>query len=238
MVRRRLCTLLLSVAVAAAAPLTAAQAATQVPAAASSAQPTLMQHIRPVDRTGHLLPGYSITARHRGAHCSAGSDAIGGDGYRCFAGKFIYDPCWVGAHKSFVYCLEAPWSFNVVRLHVLKYDNSGLTGHGSRHTVRPGAGQRSAVRRGTGQHQSRGGETDPLPLPAHEVGARRQDRQVAPRVADPGGPQHQRWPLRPRRPGADRDRLVRDALAARLSGAAGWRSGAAERRGWMAQRRG
>jgi hypothetical protein len=132
MVRRRLCTLLFSVAVAAAAPLTAAQAATHAPAAASSAQSTLMQHIRPVDSTGHLLPGYSIAARHRGAHCSAGSDAIGGDGYRCFAGKFIYDPCWVGAHNSFVYCLEAPWSFNVVRLHVVKYDSSGLTRHGSR----------------------------------------------------------------------------------------------------------
>jgi hypothetical protein len=132
MARRRWCTVLFTIALAAAAPLTAAQAAPHAPAAVSSAQPTLMQHIRPVDATGHLLPGFSIAARHRGAKCQVGSDAIGSQGYRCFAGKFIYDPCWVGAHKSFVYCLEAPWSFDVVRLHVVKYDNSGLTKHGSR----------------------------------------------------------------------------------------------------------
>jgi hypothetical protein len=89
---------------------------------------TLVRHVRPVTSTGALRAGYTITHRHGKASCQAGSEAIG-NAYRCFAGNFVYDPCWVAANPKYVICLGQPYSHRVARLRVSKgYENAGGLG--------------------------------------------------------------------------------------------------------------
>jgi hypothetical protein len=96
-------------------------------AAASTPGSTVVAHVRPVDRSGHLRPGYRVVQRLGKASCSFGSESTG-TAYRCFAGHFVVDPCWVAANRHYVDCLAEPWSHKVVRLHVTKgYDNTGYT---------------------------------------------------------------------------------------------------------------
>ncbi|HWC33371.1 MAG TPA: hypothetical protein VG650_00965 [Mycobacteriales bacterium] len=93
---------------------------------------TTVTHVRPVDASGHLLPGYKVTRRFGNANCLFGSEATG-TAYRCFAGNFVIDPCWVTDDPAYVDCLSEGWSHSVARLHVTKgYDNSGYTRAGSR----------------------------------------------------------------------------------------------------------
>jgi hypothetical protein len=99
-------------------------------AVASAAAPTFLQHVRPVGGKGHLLASYRSIASRSGASCSAGSEAIGSAAYRCMAHNKVYDPCWVSSNETYVYCLSAAWSFDVVQLKVTKgYDNTGLSSH-------------------------------------------------------------------------------------------------------------
>ena len=105
---------------------TAATGANAAPAAAAAAaaQHTIRVEVRPVDGTGHLRAGYHVTRSHGHAQCLLGGIAVG-TAYRCFAGNFIYDPCWLqagGTHH--VVCLRDPWRHGVVRLHVTR----GFTG--------------------------------------------------------------------------------------------------------------
>jgi hypothetical protein len=123
MMRRLVVLPVLVCAALAVGPSMAVQAAAAHPAAAAR---TVVTHVRPVSSHGNLLPGYSITARHNHAKCSAGSDTTHNT-YRCFAGNGVYDPCWVQSTKSLVVCLSAPWSFRLVQLKVKHYSNAGRT---------------------------------------------------------------------------------------------------------------
>jgi hypothetical protein len=97
------------------------------PAMSRTAAPTVVERIRPVGPAGNLLTGYESTHSHRGAHCSAGSEATR-SAYRCIAHNRVYDPCWVSANRAFVDCLNDPWGFDVVQLQVTKgYDNAGFS---------------------------------------------------------------------------------------------------------------
>ena len=111
----------LAVALGAAAGLVPANAVTT--ASASGAVPdaarTHRVHVRPVDATGRLRPGYHVTDRHGRANCLLGGIAVG-TAYRCFAGNVIYDPCWLQADRTHVVCLVTPWRHGVVRLHVTR----------------------------------------------------------------------------------------------------------------------
>jgi hypothetical protein len=125
MVRRIVTALVLALLTFAVVP--SAGAAQLAPSRGASAAPTVVVHVRPVGPGGGLLAGYTSTHSHTGASCEAGSEATG-DAYRCFAGNGVYDPCWVMSNKVFVVCMSAPWSFNVVLLHVTKgYDNTGYS---------------------------------------------------------------------------------------------------------------
>src|SRR5581483_5210050 len=76
--------------------------------ALSSPVPTSVVHVRPVDSHGNKLSDYTITKQLKHARCNAGSEAIG-TAYRCFAGNFVLDPCWVQQPKRFAICLSEPW---------------------------------------------------------------------------------------------------------------------------------
>jgi hypothetical protein len=125
MMRRLITSMAVLVTAFVMAPLSLSNAAPQ-----PTVSPTLVVHLRPVGTTGKLLPGYKVTHTRSGAKCSAGSESIGNAGYRCFAGNGVYDPCWVGTNRAYVYCLGEAWSFDVVRLHVTRgYSNGGLSSH-------------------------------------------------------------------------------------------------------------
>lgn len=95
--------------------------------AAGTEVATVVVHVRPVDGAGHLLPGYRIARRFAHASCSFGSEATG-TAYRCFAGRYLFDPCWVAANKRYVECLGEGWKHTVYRLHVTKgYENVGFS---------------------------------------------------------------------------------------------------------------
>jgi hypothetical protein len=131
MVRRLTTSVILVLSMVAAAPLAVGQAAAPSAAQGSApAPPTVTSRVRPVDAHGNLLLSYRSTNSRSGAHCSSGSEAIGAAAYRCMAGNTVYDPCWAAANRSYVYCMSAPWSFDVVQLHVTKgYNNAGFSSH-------------------------------------------------------------------------------------------------------------
>jgi hypothetical protein len=131
MVRRLTTATVLVLTMFAAAPLAVAEpAAASTPHLSASAAPTVVSRVRPVDAHGNLLGTYRSIRSRGGARCSSGSDAVGAGAYRCIAGHTVYDPCWVSANRAYVYCLSAPWSFEVVQLHVTRgYNNVGFSSH-------------------------------------------------------------------------------------------------------------
>jgi hypothetical protein len=104
-------------------PAVAASSASPRPASSTLA-PTSVVHLRPVNKHGHELPGYTIVKQRRHAHCIAGAEATG-NSYRCFSGNRIIEPCWVQKPKRFAVCLRQPWSFRLVQLKVSR----GYSGH-------------------------------------------------------------------------------------------------------------
>jgi hypothetical protein len=77
---------------------------------------TLKVYVSPVTSAGSPAGGYQVTSRASDASCEAGSEAIG-EGYRCSAGNYIYDPCWAEkAAKPTVLCLAEPWLHTVAEL--------------------------------------------------------------------------------------------------------------------------
>jgi hypothetical protein len=78
---------------------------------------TVTSYYSPVTPAGAKKPGYTVKARHGGGTCEPGSDT-GLNVYRCFAGDFVYDPCWVetGSRADHVLCASAPWSHRVTQL--------------------------------------------------------------------------------------------------------------------------
>ena len=92
-------------------------------ACASSAGPhshhaaaTKQVHVAPVKADGSPAAGFRTGRTSSNATCEPGSEAIG-QAYRCFAGNFVYDPCWaLKAAVPTVLCLPYPWSRSDVRL--------------------------------------------------------------------------------------------------------------------------
>jgi|SRR5271166_5000622 len=92
----------------------AACASAQTPALTATRQ----VHVSPVDADGTPVGGFRATTTVSHAGCEPGSEAIG-QAYRCFAGNFLYDPCWaVRAAVPTVLCLAYPWSVTAIRLEV------------------------------------------------------------------------------------------------------------------------
>jgi hypothetical protein len=79
---------------------------------------TRQVHVSPVGPDGSPVRGYRTTVTAGRAGCEPGSEAIG-QAYRCFAGHFLYDPCWAAkASTPTVLCLAFPWSVTDIRLTV------------------------------------------------------------------------------------------------------------------------
>jgi hypothetical protein len=77
---------------------------------------TRQVHVGPVGPDGSPVRGFRTTRTAGHAGCEPGSEAIG-QAYRCFAGNFLYDPCWAErAGTPTVLCLAVPWSMTVIRL--------------------------------------------------------------------------------------------------------------------------
>jgi len=107
--------LMLIVAVVAPVVLAACGSAAPHPAALTA---TRQVHVSPVGPDGSALSGFRTTQTVADASCEAGSEAIG-RAYRCFAGNFVYDPCWAErAGTPTVLCLPFPWSVADIRLEV------------------------------------------------------------------------------------------------------------------------
>jgi hypothetical protein len=80
--------------------------------------PTRRVYVSPVTSTGAAVSGYRVTAHAAGASCEPGSEAVG-QAYRCFAGNFVYDPCWgVKAGRPAVLCVAGPWQRTAAELTV------------------------------------------------------------------------------------------------------------------------
>jgi hypothetical protein len=77
---------------------------------------TRQVEVSPVNPDGSPASGFRTTSTASHASCDPGSEAIG-QAYRCFAGNYVYDPCWaVKATTPTVLCLPYPWSVTDVRL--------------------------------------------------------------------------------------------------------------------------
>jgi hypothetical protein len=140
-VRQRLPLLLALLTAAVLLPGAAAGAATHHSAsrhpASGAAAATSTVHVRPLDASGRLKPGYHVAHRFGRTSCFLGGIADGA-AYRCFAGNnAILDPCWrESATSLYLDCLVTPWRHAVVRLHATKgIDDSG----GALHNARPWA---------------------------------------------------------------------------------------------------
>jgi hypothetical protein len=82
----------------------------------AAAAHTQKVYVSPVTSAGALVGGYRVTSRVSDASCVPGSEAIG-EGYRCSAGNYLYDPCWaVKAATHAVLCLADPWLRTVTEL--------------------------------------------------------------------------------------------------------------------------
>ncbi len=105
---------LIVLAVASAALAGCSSAASKAPALTATRQ----VNVSPVGADGAPVSGYRTAQTVANASCEAGSEAIG-RAYRCFAGNYLYDPCWaVRASTPTVLCLGYPWSVTVIRLAV------------------------------------------------------------------------------------------------------------------------
>jgi hypothetical protein len=98
------------------AALAACSSAATSPAALTA---TKQVHVSPVGPDGGQARGFRTTMTIADANCEAGSESIG-QAYRCFAGNFVYDPCWAErAATPTVLCVPVPWSATDIRLQVV-----------------------------------------------------------------------------------------------------------------------
>jgi hypothetical protein len=73
---------------------------------------------RPVDADSQPRAGLKIDVDAKLATCEPGSDSVG-NAYRCFAGNYIYDPCWADetpGRTASVVCQPASWEHTLIRL--------------------------------------------------------------------------------------------------------------------------
>jgi hypothetical protein len=98
--------------------LAAVTACGSAPARPAALTATRQVHVSPVRPDGSPVSGFRTTKTASHAGCEPGSEAIG-RAYRCFAGNFLYDPCWAErAGSPTVLCLAFPWSVTDIRLDV------------------------------------------------------------------------------------------------------------------------
>src|SRR4051812_13115791 len=87
--------------------------------AAAAADPaTTVHRIVAFRPNGKLAPGFRVLATRHG-RCGSSSTVDGRPGsWRCFSGRFLYDPCFAltRAGSRVVACPERPWSRRVVLL--------------------------------------------------------------------------------------------------------------------------
>lgn len=99
--------------------LAAVLGATVMAAPAMAVSGTVVTNVSPVTASGSLRDGYHVVERHSGADCMPdASDFIRGAD-RCFAGNYVYDPCFSSFRNGVwtgVYCVYTPWRHAVTRL--------------------------------------------------------------------------------------------------------------------------
>lgn len=104
-----------------------APAATAGPASGGTGTTTTL--VRPTTHSGQLKSGYHVTTRFRGAQCLGGGSEAVVNADRCFAGNFVFDPCWPTVNHRGNYggeiCLSAPWKHSVAHLRGKNPHNSG-----------------------------------------------------------------------------------------------------------------
>lgn len=94
-----------------------APSSAEFPASTSAAQTRLI-NTRPVTVGSRPRAGLRIKVAAKRATCGAGSDSVG-NAYRCFAGNYVYDPCWADetpGRAPSVLCQAAPWQHTLIRL--------------------------------------------------------------------------------------------------------------------------
>jgi hypothetical protein len=80
--------------------------------------PTYVIAVEPVDANHQPVAGLKVEERGAAQSCIAGSD-FAGNVYRCFGGRFVYDPCWkddADPSKTAVLCQGAPWDDHLYHL--------------------------------------------------------------------------------------------------------------------------
>ncbi|MGH3471824.1 MAG: hypothetical protein ACRDPG_07240 [Nocardioidaceae bacterium] len=83
---------------------------------APAATATVVGSVRPTTHDNLLRPGYRVSAHRADGNCWTTS-VVQNSAYRCMSHNLILDPCWrLGAGRSHVACLEAPWQHQVVVL--------------------------------------------------------------------------------------------------------------------------
>jgi hypothetical protein len=83
---------------------------------ATAAAKTITHYVRPVSAGGQLNTGYRVVQTFNGATCQQESEFIS-ETWRCFAGDYIFDPCWAESGGALrVICQGIPWVKTVYRL--------------------------------------------------------------------------------------------------------------------------
>jgi len=89
------------------------------PAQAAGRSATDVRQVSPLDSSGQLKAGYTVTRRMGHATCQHGS-YMTGSADRCTtpaAGNVVLDPCWPTANAKTYVCQSKPWRHDVVQLH-------------------------------------------------------------------------------------------------------------------------
>lgn len=88
--------------------------------ASSPRGPTKIIETAPVDSNHRAVAGLMIEEKGQAQICSAASESAGArNAYRCFGGRFIYDPCWKDETEpdtQAVLCMTRPWDRHAFRL--------------------------------------------------------------------------------------------------------------------------
>ncbi|MGN6472797.1 MAG: hypothetical protein ACTHK4_03985 [Mycobacteriales bacterium] len=91
-----------------------------VPAHAASGPSTSVRTVSPVDSSGALKPGYTVTRHEAHGTCQSGS-YMTGTADRCStpaSGSVVMDPCWPTSDSKTFVCQAKPWQNNVNELRV------------------------------------------------------------------------------------------------------------------------
>lgn len=90
-----------------------------------------MRTVSPVDDTGALKAGYTVTRHEAHGTCQSGS-YMTGTADRCStpaSGAVVLDPCWPTSDPKTFVCQAKPWRHKVVELHVPRPASHGPGPH-------------------------------------------------------------------------------------------------------------